>query len=758
MLGTTGGRSGRRRISSAGIAVGLAGLVFFLVGISGGQYQGKLSKVEKNDNSAFLPSSAESTKVSKEVQLFQKVQSIPSFIVYQRAGGLTQADRAAVYVEAGELASIHGVASDQLGAPVFSSDGTAASLAVPLIGKVGNRGVQGTTLVQVEKSVLQAARAVAPPGLTIHSAGPGGLLVALVDSFSGIDNTLLLVAVLVVVLILLVVYRSPVLWVFPLLGAVVGLGTASLVVYLLAEHGMLTLNGQSAGILSVLVLGAGTDYALLLTSRYREELQHYESRLEAMTKAWRRASGAIAASGATVILGLLTLTLGELNSDRSLGPVCAIGIASTMASMLTFLPLALTVMPRGIFWPRVPKADQATDPVANGPWSKIAAMVGRNDRRAWISVTVLLGICVIGMASLKANGLPVSKGFTNAPDAVAGQAIYDAHFAKGNDAPVQVTARVEAIPMIISTISHIPGVSGAPDSVCVQPDYMKIAALAKRSVGKLTTLERNGGSCPTPQLSVSPERGRLIVDAVLSSSYDSPQAYGTLVRIRAAVHAIPGADALVGGQTAVDYDTNQAARHDRNLVIPIVLAVILVILMALLRAIVAPILLIASVVLSFTASLGISAFFFNHVFRYPGSDPAFPLFAFVFLVALGVDYNIFLMTRVREESQTFGTRSGVLRGLSVTGGVITSAGLVLAATFAVLRIIPLVLLSEIGFTVALGVLIDTLVVRSILVPALSHDIGKLIWWPSRLSRSGDWAGGPYESDPFRGEGAGVGPQ
>jgi RND superfamily putative drug exporter len=232
---------------------------------------------------------------------------------------------------------------------------------------------------------------------------------------------------------------------------------------------------------------------------------------------------------------------------------------------------------------------------------------------------------------------------------------------------------------------------------------------------------------------VSPQNGRLLVDANLNYNYDNPRAYQTVRLIRAAVAAIPGAHALVGGQAAVNYDTNQAARHDRNLVIPIVLVVILVILMLLLRAVLVPILLVASVVLSFTATLGISALFFNHAFHYPNADPGFPLFVFVFLVALGVDYNIFLMTRVREETLSVGTRQGILRGLAVTGGVITSAGVVLAATFAVLRVIPLVFLNELGFTVALGILLDTLIVRSLLVPALSHDIGERIWWPSRLA-------------------------
>ena len=728
----TGSTKRRKRLSLGAIVVGVAGVAFLLIGLSGGQYQGKMTQVEKNDNSAFLPSSAESTKVNSEAQLYQSVQAVPGFVVYRRPGGLTPADRKAIAAEGQKFRSIHGVASDQVGAPQYASDGATASVAVPLVGKDGKVSVQGDTLKSVENTVLDVARAGAPVGLIVHSAGPAGLLVALIGSFGGIDGVLLLAAVLVVIVILLIVYRSPFVWIFPLLGSVVALGAASLVVYMLAKNGALTLNGQSTGILSVLVLGAGTDYALLLTSRYREELHNYDSRVDAMTKAWRRASVAIVASGGTVILALLTLTLGELNSDRSLGPVCAIGIACTIVSMLTFLPLALTVVPRGIFWPRVPRTDHAGDVATHGTWGSIAGFVGRNDRRAWISTTLLLGICALGVFGLKSGGLPISRGFTNRPDAVVGQEIYDAHFAKGSGAPAQITARVSSVPSVIATVSRVPGVSTAPGSVCVEPDYAKISRLYKSGPsGRLRA------GCPPRQLSVSPVAGRLIVDATLTSSYDSQQAFDTVVRIRSAVHAIPGADALVGGQAAVNYDTNLAASHDRNLIIPIVLVVILLVLILLLRAIVAPVLLIASVVLSYAATLGISAFFFNNVFHFAGADPGLPLFIFIFLVALGVDYNIFLMTRVREETLAIGTRGGILRGLTVTGGVITSAGLVLAATFAILGIIPLVFLAELGFAVAVGVLLDTMIVRSILVPALTHDIGKGIWWPSRLAHAAD---------------------
>jgi RND superfamily putative drug exporter len=690
-----------------------------------------LSSVQKNDNAAYLPSSAESTKVDNQSQEFQSIQSIPGFVIYQRPGGLTEADRAAISAAPATFRTIPGVSANEVAEPVFASDGATASISVPLIGKQNGVSVDGKTLVKVEKNVLKAARAGAPPGLAVHSAGPGGLLVAFIDAFSGIDGTLLLAAGFVVIIILLIVYRSPFLWFFPLFSAVLALGAAALVIYQLAKHNILTLNGQSQGILSVLVLGAGTDYALLLTSRYREELHNYESRVEAMTHAWKRASTAILASGTTVILGLLCLAFGELNSDKSLGPVCAIGIACTLAVMLTFLPLALTIVPRGVFWPRVPRADHAGDLATTGPWSRFAKTLGRHDRQAWIGTVVVLGVFVVAVTTLKTGGLSNENSFTNHPDAVVGQKIYNQHFALGSGAPAQIITSTDSVPELIAAVSQVPGVAQGAGSVCIAPDYAKIAA-AHSSAG-LT----NGGGCVPPQFQVSPRNGRILINANLLYNYDSNKAYNTVQRIRAVVHAIPGAHAIVGGAAAVNYDTNQASRHDRNLVIPLVLLVILIVLALLLRALVAPILLVLTVVLSFFATLGVSALFFNHVFHFSNADPAFPLFAFVFLVALGVDYNIFLMTRVREESLTHGTRPGVLRGLAATGGVITSAGMVLAATFAVLGVLPLVFLAEVGFTVAFGVLLDTIIVRSILVPALSHDIGPKIWWPSRLANTAD---------------------
>jgi RND superfamily putative drug exporter len=713
-------------------AVLAVAILAFLVGGAGGSYQGKLGEVAKNDNKSYLPGSAESTKVDDESAKFLKIQNIPGFAVFHRDGGLTSEDKAAISKAFTAIQGVDGVDEVAMTPAEFSADGTSASIFAPLIGKESGKSKDGAQLSDTEKKILAVARANQPAGLAIHSAGPGGLLVAFVDSFKGIDGALILAALAVVILILLFVYRSPVLWIFPLFSAVIALGMASIIVYYLAKSSTITLTGQSQSILSVLVLGAGTDYALLLVSRYREELHEYPNRFDAMIKAWRESAPAIVASGATVIIGLLCLSFSELNSNKSLGPVAAIGIACTLLVMMTFLPVFLVVMGRWVFWPRKPKVDHAVDLATHGLWGRIAQTVGRRHRQAWIGATLVLLICLLGIGSLKTNGLTITDSFTNTPDAIVGQKLYQAQFDKGAGAPAVITTNVSAVDQVIATVSKVEGVSTKPGSVCVQIDYAKLAANPPQSAGGAPQV-----GCPPASLQVAPIDGRTVVNAVLADSYDSQAAYDTVKRLRATVHAIPDATAKVGGSSAANVDVQNASVHDRNLIIPIVLVVILVVLGLLLRALIAPVLLIATVVLSFTATLGVCGIVFKHLFHFAGADQSFPLFAFVFLVALGIDYNIFLMTRAREETLQFGTREGVLRGLAVTGGVITSAGVVLAATFAVLGVLPLVFIAEIGFAVAFGVLLDTIVVRSVLVPALSHDIGKKIWWPSKLAGAKD---------------------
>ena len=700
-----------------------------LVGGYGGSYQGKLSEVQKNDNAAYLPPSAESTLAADEAARFDPAQALPGFLVFLRSSGLTAEDRAAIEAARGRVAAVPGIDAAMLGPVTYSADGTAAAIFAPLATKANGASVSGDELTRAEEAVVAAAEQGLPGGLAVFPAGPSGLLVALISAFNGLDSTLLLAAAGVVVLILLFVYRSPVLWFFPLFAALLALGLSSIIIYYLAEHDVLTLTGQSQGILSVLVLGAGTDYALLLVARYREELHRYEHRTDAMVKAWRESAPAIVASAATVIAGLLCLSFSELNSNKSLGPVAAIGIACTLLVMMSFLPVALAAAGRWVFWPRRPTtASPAPEPGTAGVWGRIARAVTGHARVAWIVTTVVLLACLTGIGALKTDGLSTVQSFTNTPDAVAGQHIYDDKFARGAGAPAIIALNASATDEVLAAVRAVPGVSQAPGSVCVQLDAGKAASLSGGAG------QPSAGGCPPAGLQVTPIDGRTVVNAVLTDSYDSPAAYDTIERIRAAVHAIPGADARVGGQSASNLDVRKAAIHDRNLIIPLVLGVIFVVLSLLLRALLIPVLLMITVVLSFGATLGVSGWVFAHLFGFAGADPSFPLFAFVFLVALGIDYNIFLMTRVREETLTHGTRPGVVRGLAVTGGVITSAGVVLAATFSVLGVLPLVALAELGFAVAFGVLLDTLVVRTILVPALAYDLGPRIWWPSALAK------------------------
>jgi RND superfamily putative drug exporter len=713
-------------------AVIAVAILAFLSGGFGGSYQSKMAEVQKNDNASYLPGSAESTKVLAESAKFNKIENVPGFLVLHRPDGLTAEDRAAGAKVAEIVAATPGVDTGALMPPQTSADGTTLAVFTPLVLSQEGNAVAFEAIVETERSIVEDSKLGLPAGLQAYPAGQAGLFLAVSDAFAGADTTLILAALIVVIVILLFVYRSPVLWIFPILSAVLALGLTSLVVYQLAKHDVVTLTGQSQGILSVLVLGAGTDYALLLVSRYREELHVYPNRFDAMIKAWRGSAPAIFASAATVILGLLCLSFSSLASNSSLGPVAAVSIACTLVVTMSFLPVALALAGRWVFWPRRPDVDRSADLASHGFWARTATEVDRRRRPAWLGVVLVLGICLLGLGSLKTDGLTQAQGFTNTPEAVVGQDLYTSKFDRGTGTPAVITANSDAVEAVIAAAAETPGVSSKPGAVCLQVDYSKLAAAAKSGGAGLPA-----SGCAPASLQVSPINGRTVVNATLADAFDSPEAYQTVTRLREAVQAVPGADARVGGVSASTLDVQNASVKDRNLIIPIVLVVIFLVLALLLRAVLAPILLIATVVLSYGAALGISGWAFTHLFHFANADQSFPLYAFVFLVALGIDYNIFLMTRIREEALQHGTRAGIKRGLAVTGGVITSAGLVLAATFAVLGVLPVVFLAELGFAVAVGVLIDTILVRSVLVPALAADIGKKIWWPSKLANAQD---------------------
>jgi RND superfamily putative drug exporter len=673
-------------------------LVFWIAVFAvAGPLAGKLNSAQQNDASSWLPQNAESTQVVELAKQFSPSDVFPALVVYERPDGpITPADQAKAAADARRFATIQDVTGKVIG-PIPAKDGRALQVIVPVrVAEEGNGWEELAPRVEEMRAIAQAN----PGGLGVYVTGPAGYFADFSKVFSGFDATLLYITAAIVIVILLITYRSPVLWLLPLTTVFVALTAAQAVIYLLAKNAGLTVNAQTAFILTVLVFGAGTDYALLLTARYREELRRHADRHEAMAVALGRAAPAIIASGFTVILSLLTLLVAELNSTKSLGPVMAIGIAVGLLAMITLLPALLVIFGRWVFWPRRPTLG-SPEPTEHGLWARIGQRMAPRPRLVWIVTAVILGALALGVTQLEANGLQSKDSFRTKPEAVAGEAALARHFPAGEGNPVQVIGNADAAPQLQAAVAATPGVTAVTRPVV--------------------------------------RDGYAYLEGTLTSAADSQAGFDTVDRLRSTVHAIPRAEAKVGGGSAVNLDIQRATRHDRNLVVPLVLVVVLVVLGLVLRAIVAPLLLVATVVLSFAAALGVSALVFDHLFGFAGADPAFPLWTFVFLVALGTDYNIFLMTRVHEESRRYGTRRGALVGLAATGGVITSAGIVLAGTFAALGTLPLVFITEIGFAVAFGVLLDTFVVRSVLVTALNLDVGRWIWWPSRLHRKRDVA-------------------
>lgn len=680
---------------------------------------GSLSNVQDNDNANFLPNSAESTIASERAEKFRVGDGLPTIVVI--SGDLTEenikkAEAFAAEIKDIEIEDSEGklvgeyLASSDPIFPLISEDKKAILLSIDLSSDAIAKPLPGgePALPAVVKSIREAASEV--EGLQINVSGAGGILADFFDSFGEIDSTLLFTSLGVVAVILLFVYRSPVLWILPLSSALLALATAGGIVYLLADNDLVVLNGQSQGILFVLVIGAATDYALLLVARYREELHHHASRFTAMRVAWRNILEPISASAATAIAALTVLLLSELNSNRSTGPIAAIGIASAYVVILTLLPALLLIFGRWIFWPKIPRFDDE-DEKLSGLWSKVAAGIGRRPRFTWVVTALLLGGFAAYSTQFEADGLSQTDSFVTKPDSVIGQEVLAKHFPAGEGNPTIVIAPAAKAQDVISELEAISGVE-------------TVVPLLNQPVVP--------GVAPT-DFTPKVVEDEVLIYVTLDEPADSNEARDLIVEIRDALEVIDD-EVLVGGFTAVNYDLQVASQRDNLVIIPTILVVIFIILSLLLRSLLAPLMLVATVVLSFAATLGVSSLVFEYVFEFPGSDPLLPLFAFVFLVGLGIDYNIFLMTRVREEAQKIGTRAGILKGLTATGGVITSAGIVLAATFAVLGVLPLVLLAQIGFVVAFGVLLDAIIVRALLVPALTYDAGRIIWTPSKLRK------------------------
>lgn len=693
-------------------------LVWLIGAAIGGPLFGRVDEVSSNDRTAYLPATAEATEVQDRLSGFTEGDALPAVVVFVAPDGLTDDALTAIgdrLTAAGDLDVVAGDVS-----PVLpSDDGAAAQAFVPL----SSSADLGEATAELRATLGEGL----PEDVDLYVTGPAGFSSDLVAAFAGIDGLLLGVALGAVLVILVIVYRSLLLPVAVLATSLFALCVALLTIWHLADAGVLLLSGQTQGILFILVIGAATDYALLYVARYRDELVRTPDRWTATWRAIRGSFEPILASGGTVIVGLLCLLLSELRSNSTLGPVAAIGIAFAMLSALTLLPAILFALGRSAFWPRhVAYAPDAAQPGVepSGLWGRVSGLVRARPRATWITTAAILALGCVGIGQLQVSGVPQSELVLGSSEARTGQERLAEHFPAGSGSPVYVVVPRAELDRAAGVLLDDDGIADVAVSAKTPSSTAPVTADGIGAFGPPGT--------PAPDPVVSD--GAVLLQGTLTSAADSAASEQTVRDLRAAyASAVP--DALVGGVSATDLDTNDASIRDRTLIVPIVLVVILLILMLLLRAVLAPVLLVLTTVLSFGTAMGVSALVFNDVLGFPGADPAVPLFGFVFLVALGIDYNIFLMTRVREESLAHGTREGVLRGLRVTGGIITSAGLVLAATFTALAVIPVLFLAQLAFIVAFGVLLDTFVVRSLLVPALSYDVGRAIWWPSKLSRA-----------------------
>ena len=674
-------------------------IVWLAIAGIGGPTFGKISEVSTNDKSTFLPASAESTRAGELASEFSDSQGIPAIIT----GEVDEVNNAALESGTETLKSVDGIL--QVIGPQVSEDGEA----VEYIALIDTESADPTDVVEALSAEV-ADKGFEPSQYgEFYVAGPAGFSADLVNAFAGIDGILLLVALAAVLVILIVVYRAVLLPFLVIFTAVAALCAAILATYWMAKAGVIVLNGQSQGILSILVIGAATDYSLLLVARQREELQRTESVADALRASWKASFGAITASAATVAIALLCLLVSDLNSNQSLGPIAATGIFFAWVSALTLLPALLYLCGRAAFWPVTPKLSTAES--SHKIWHKVASLVEGSPRKVWAGTLIVLFAGAAWLPTLNATGVSNSDILLSDTDAKAGQEILNQHFDAGAGSPASIIAPQELQDDVLNILDKHPEVSQS------------------------TLTSESGAPANIPPMNLEPNvvDGRVYVQATLNQEADSLEAQDTVAQLREEFQELDG-EILVGGESATSLDSNLTAERDLRVIVPLVLTVVLVVLMILLRAFVLPMLLLLSTVISFASAMGVSALVFNHIFNFSGADPTVPLYGFIFLVALGVDYTIFLMTRAKEETPQRGTKKAVLHSLTVTGGVITSAGVVLAATFAALSVIPLMFMVQLAFIVALGVLLDTFIVRTLLIPGLVTDIGRKVWWPSHQSR------------------------
>lgn len=673
----------------------IVGVVVLLFGIAIIGAVGSNSAGDESPNS--LPESAQSARISAYLDDFPDAKVGTAILVVDRRDGtaLNAADQRAIAAAREHMISVDRSTSvDPAGPPLIRSpDGKAAIVAVPVSSEISGFALRDTV-----DALRDAANRGLPPSLSAHVTGGPAFAADIANSFSGANFTLLAVTALVVALLLIVTYRSPVLWLVPLIVVAVADRVAAAVGTALSGVTGLAFDGSTSGITSVLVFGAGTNYALLLISRYREELRRHTDHRAALQSAVRRAGPAVLASNLTVVLALLTLLFAALPNTRSLGVAAAAGLLLAMVFALLVLPPALSIFGRKLFWPFIPRVDESllddddADLHATGRWHRIAAAVVAHPARSLTIAVAVLFICALGLLGTSV-GLSQTEQFRVSADSVTGFEVVDAHFPAGEADPTTVVARTSAAGEVESALRGAPGVES------VRPNGTSPSGYSRWSV-------------------------------ILTASPSSDEAFDTITDLRERLMPIPQADALVGGSDARALDTRNAAADDRKLIIPLILAVVLAVLYMLLRSAIAPILLVLATVLSTVAAIGLGSFVGDHILGFPALDNNTVLFAFLFLVALGVDYTIFLVTRAREESARHAVPEAMTRAVSATGGVITSAGIVLAAVFAVLGVLPLITLTQLGIIVGLGILLDTFLVRTVLVPAMFTLVGERIWWPT----------------------------
>jgi RND superfamily putative drug exporter len=686
-----------------------------------GQFQPKLQEATTNENEAFLPESAESTEVNDILDDdFARGREVEALVVYTREGELSAADRQRIAADAREIC-----ASDQLedGLAVINPFGepcVPAGAAEEGPGPQSGGGEGGLSLVSEDGTTaltvittnsddsevimdnVDFLREVVPSAdgegteLRAYVTGTAGFIADSIEVFESIDVTLLLVTVTLVLILLLLLYRSPVIALVPLITVGIAYTIAAAAVYGLVKAGAVEVNGQTTSILIVLMFGAGTDYCLLIVARYREGLRHHMDKHDAMAEATERTAPAILSAGATVVASMLVLTLADFKATQTMGPVLALGVAIMLLAGLTLLPALLSAMGRGAFWPARPEHGSEMKAGRFNFWGRIGHIVHDRPVAALVTVVTILAIGCLGNLGDR-ESLDFGEGFKTDPDSKIGQQVIDDKLEPGQSAATNVVTEVATEQPVLAALRSDPDVAAAVPTGLVSED------------GELTR-----------------------IDVTLTSDPFSDESADRIPQLRDTVTEAAGdATALVGGLTAENYDTAQTLEDDARIIIPLILLLIFVILVILLRALVAPLYLIASVVLSFGFALGVSTWAFEHIFDQPAGDPGLPTFAFIFLVALGVDYNIFLISRIREEHETKATKEAVITGLERTGSVITSAGLILAATFLALAALPLESLFQLGVAIAFGLLVDTFVVRSILVPSIAFLLGERNWWPSR---------------------------